>query len=326
MESPSPDLLAECTRILGPVRVAELYLAGLSGAYRDRDSATFQALSFTERLVAWDGEHDAAAAASRARATAAAEAREAARAERCASEAARVLEIAQFLAENPGIDLSSIRPRVYPSYTYLPGQECEFCHGNRDGSRCLGSPECLFRYRAGFFTRQGGRCPWCGLPLPADLSTRRPRDDPMSTVAIDHVIPLTRGGPRRAEWNKQLVHRKCNSSKGNWVTAVALALAAEHGAEVLDFLAICPHPGPLPRDAEVHLMTPLRWDATHGVFHSSLDRIGHRFRALCSLDLGMDWFQMHGSPLPVTCQRCRQRRERLGPGTAPACPGDCCRF
>jgi hypothetical protein len=230
----------------------------------------------------------------------------------------------RFLGENPGIDLSLIRPRVYPSYTYLPAEECSFCRGDREGSRCLGSPECLFRYRAGFFTRQDGLCPWCGEPLPGHLGMATERGVQRADVAIDHIIPMTRGGPVHAEWNKQLLHRKCNSSKGNQVPAAALALAAEHGAEVLDFLAVCHHPGPVPRDAEVHLMTPLRWDATHGVFHSPLDRIGHRFRSLCSRDLGMDWFQVHGSPLPVTCQRCREHRERLGPGTAAACPGECC--
>jgi len=272
-----PDLLAECARVLGPVRVAELYVGGLSGAYHDRDGAAFQAPSFAERLVVWDGEHDAAAAAD-----AEAKEKEAALAERRASEASRALDIAQFLADNPGVDISSLRPRVFPGYTYLPGQERMICRGER-ADRCLSTPECRFRYRAGFFTRQGATCPWCGEPLPADLGMARERSVNRTDVAIDHIIPLTRGGLVHAEWNKQLLHRKCNISKGNLVTASALALAAGRGAEVLDFLAACQHPGPMPRDAVVHLMTPLlRHD---GISRSPLARIGYRFRALCRSQL-----------------------------------------
>lgn len=304
----------------GPSLYAELYTSGLAGIYADRDAASYQALSFAERTAVWDGEHDAAAA----RAVAAAEAKEAAQAERRASEAARAQDIAQFLADNPGIDISSLRPRVFPSHTYLPGQECEFCHGGRDGGRCLGSPECLFRYRAAFFTRQGGLCAWCGELLPADLNTLRRRGEPMAAVAVDHVIPLTRGGPKRAEWNKQLVHAKCNASKGNQVTARALTLAAEHDVQVLGFLAVSEHPGPMPRNAVVYLFTPLI--GYDGIYRSPLARLGQRWRALCRHNLGVGWFAIHGSPPAATCARCLEHRERLGHGNAPACSGECCAF
>lgn len=126
---------------------------GCPALTHDRDGAAFQALSFAERLVVWDGEHDAAAAAD-----AEAKEKEAALAERRASEASRALDIAQFLADNPGVDISSLRPRVFPGYTYLPGQERMICRGER-ADRCLATPECRFRYRAGFFTRQGATCP-----------------------------------------------------------------------------------------------------------------------------------------------------------------------
>ncbi|MGH3067709.1 MAG: HNH endonuclease [Streptosporangiaceae bacterium] len=303
--------------------MAELYLKGVSGAYRDR-GATFEALSYTERLVVWDGEHEAeaAAVASAGRAEAENAGAEAAQGERRVSEAARILDIAQFLADNPGIDISSLRPRVFPSYTYLPGEECRTCHGDRDGRRCLLSPECRFRYRAGFFTRQHGICPWCAEPLPGDLNTERGRGGLTSTVATDHIIPLTRGGPKHAEWNKQLLHEKCNTSKGNHVTAPALAVAAEHDVEVLDFLAVCQHPAPMPHGAVVHLFTPLI--GYDGIFRSPLGRVGCRFRALCGHSFGADWFPVHGSPPPATCQRCREHRERLGAGNAPACAGECC--
>ena len=242
-------------------------------------------------------------------------AEEAALAGRRPSEEARRLNIAQFLADNPGVDISSLKPRAFPGYTYLPGQECEFCHGSRDGERCLGSPECLFRYRAGFFTRQGGICPCCGEPLPAHLGMAGDhRGAKRAVVAIDHIIPRSRGGPTHAEWNKQLLHLKCNSSKGNQVAAPALALAAEHGIKVLDYLAAWEHPGPMPRDAEVHLLPPLL--EHDGIFRSPLDRVGHRLRALCGHDFGVGWFPLHGGPLGATCGRCRARREQLGPGNA----------
>lgn len=230
-------------------------------------------------------------------------------------------DIERFLAANPGIDISSQRPLVFPSYTYLPAEECSFCQGDRDGRRCLGSPECLFRYRAGFFTRQGGICPWCREPLPADLNTFRPRGP---AVSMDHIIPMTRGGPVHAEWNKQLVHDGCNASKSSRVTPVALVLAIERGVEVLDFVAVSAQPAPRLPSAVVHLFPPLRLDRTHGCYVSSLTRTGYRHRALCGQNLGVDWFPVHGSPPAATCGRCQERREQLGPGNAPACSGARC--
>jgi HNH endonuclease len=233
----------------------------------------------------------------------------------------RQLEITRFLEANPGIDLSSLEPWRFPCYTYLPGQECTICRGQR-ADRCLSTPECLFRYRAAFFTRQGGACPWCGGSLPADLGMTRERGVVRADVAIDHIIPLTRGGPD-AEWNKQLLHKKCNTSKGNRVTGPALMLASGHGAEVLDFVAASWPPGPMPQDAVVHLLTPLRFCADR-VLRTALSGIGGGFRALCGHRFDWDWFPVHGSPPAVTCPRCREHRERLGPGNAPACPASCC--
>lgn len=210
---------------------------GCPALTHDRDGAAFQALSFAERLVVWDGEHDAAAAAD-----AEAKEKEAALAERRASEASRALDIAQFLADNPGVDISSLRPRVFPGYTYLPGQERMICRGER-ADRCLATPECRFRYRAGFFTRQGATCPWCGEPLPADLGMARERSVNRTDVAIDHIIPLTRGGLVHAEWNKQLLHRKCNISKGNLVTGLSLGPGGRAWRRGAGFPGGLPAPG-----------------------------------------------------------------------------------
>lgn len=319
MGESSPELLAECARALGPVRSAELYVQGLSGAYNDRGGAAYQALSFTERHVVWDGEREAGRQQARARA----EAERTIQLQPRASDTARAVSIAQFLADNPGVDISSLTPRVFPCYTYLPGEECGICRGDRDGGRCLDTPECLFRYRAGFFTRQAGGCPWCGEPLPGDLGAARYLGAVRADVAIDHIVPLARGGPAHAEWNKQLLHRGCNSSKGDQVTTGAVALAAEHDIKVLDFLAVRQHPGPMPQEAVVHLLPPLI-HGKDGIFRLTSARIGHRFRTLCRLNLGVEWLPVHGSSLAATCGRCLEQRDRLGRGNAPACPGECC--
>jgi len=232
--------------------------------------------------------------------------------------AERQADIERFLAENPGVDISSIRPKVYPAYTYLPGEECSFCHGNRGGRRCLMGNECKFRYRAELFTRQGGTCPWCAAPLPPDLNT-------LSTggpkVSVDHIIPTLRGGPD-LEWNKQLVHAKCNTSKGASMTAAAFALAAEHDVRVLDFLRAREEP---PSEGAVtHLLAPLR-NGKDGRTRWTADRIGSRFRALCGRNLGVDWLPVHGNAPAAPCGRCEVRRAELGPGSISACPYPCCR-
>jgi 5-methylcytosine-specific restriction endonuclease McrA len=70
--------------------------------------------------------------------------------------------------------------------------------------------------------RQDGMCPWCSLPLLADLAAAH----------VDHVIPASRGGPD-CLWNLQLLHPKCNRTKGDRLTPEALALASAHGINLL---------------------------------------------------------------------------------------------
>jgi len=50
-------------------------------------------------------------------------------------------------------------------------------------------------------------CGICGNPIDYLL----PHDDPMS-FTVDHIIPLSKGGPDRID-NKQAAHRRCNSTK-----------------------------------------------------------------------------------------------------------------
>jgi hypothetical protein len=61
---------------------------------------------------------------------------------------------------------------------------------------------------------------------------------------VDHVIPIIRGGPREA-WNLELLHSKCNGSKGDRMTAGAWALARVHGIE-----AVPPDPAALRHGVE----------------------------------------------------------------------------
>ena len=65
---------------------------------------------------------------------------------------------------------------------------------------------------------QGWACPWCTMPLPADLGG----------TDVDHIIPVASGGPDEA-WNFQLLHGPCNRAKWDRVTPQAIALAAAHG-------------------------------------------------------------------------------------------------
>jgi hypothetical protein len=80
-------------------------------------------------------------------------------------------------------------------------------------------------HRQAFLTElvelQAWRCPWCGDSLP---------DSPPGT-AVDHIIPKVFGGPHR-RWNLQLLHRDCNSAKGNKITAEALELADAHAVTI----------------------------------------------------------------------------------------------
>jgi 5-methylcytosine-specific restriction endonuclease McrA len=250
MDGPAPELAAGCARILGPVRVAELYLAGLSGAYRDRDGEAFQALSFTERQVVWDGEHDAAAA------------------ERAASERAAALKYAEeafaeyagFTEKYPGVDIGPLAcavgrdsrtgqwtgpPSPPPAgglaapgdraYGWLCERlvitrclryECtdeELLHGRRY-AHCERNK---FRAKAFLWTRQDGRCGWCGKPLLVGLGYYPVRSDPRSALfpEIDHIVPRSRGGPY-VPGNTQLVHRQCNQQKNTKMTPRAGELVA----------------------------------------------------------------------------------------------------
>lgn len=236
------------------------------------------------------------------------------------SEEDRKKEIAQFLKAHPGIDVSEIAPRIFPYYTHLPGEECYFCHGAREDGPCILSPECRFRYRAGFFTRQGGICPWCGDPLPGHLGMARDLGRYRADVAMGHIIPVSRGGGRE-EWNLQLLHRSCNSAKGDRVTGAVLALAAEHDAEVLDYLPV--RSTQAGQDGAVHLLRPVVERRT--MYVRTMYAPGYRFRALCGRQIGTDGVVVHGrEPATVTCERCRWHQERRGRGNAPACPEACC--
>jgi hypothetical protein len=79
----------------------------------------------------------------------------------------------------------------------------------------------LARRRERLARAQDGICPWCGLPLPEDLTG----------TEVDHIIPRIRGGPDEP-WNRQLLHFKCNKTKRFRLTDAAIALAAEHGVIV----------------------------------------------------------------------------------------------
>jgi 5-methylcytosine-specific restriction endonuclease McrA len=76
-------------------------------------------------------------------------------------------------------------------------------------------------------------CTWCNEPLGRGS-------------AVDHIIPLSRGGPNVA-WNRELLHRRCNQEKGNLLTSRAIALAELHGITLLEprrRYAAAPRPGP----------------------------------------------------------------------------------
>ena len=68
---------------------------------------------------------------------------------------------------------------------------------------------------------QSWTCTWCGERLAADLAGTH----------IDHIIPLSLGGPDM-EWNLALLHAPCNLSKNNKLTPQAIKLADEHGITI----------------------------------------------------------------------------------------------
>jgi len=90
-----------------------------------------------------------------------------------------------------------------------PGQtDCPDCQAARGRAK-----------RAELVRRDGPLCSWCGGPLPADLAA----------TEIDHIIPVSLGGPRDPQWNKQILHETCNRAKLNSVTDRALEVATQHG-------------------------------------------------------------------------------------------------
>lgn len=217
---------------------------------------------------------------------------------------ARPAQVAEFLLAHPGIlaghEIRGREGSLDRLDRWIPGEECWNCRGKRRHGPCPAVPACHYRYKAGFFTRQGGICPWCGNTLPADLAR----------TAVDHIVPVSRGGPW-VDQNLQLLHFGCNASKGNRVTAAALELAAAHGWLVIDFLPVQVLPGagkPL-----VHLLAPYRTRLP--------------IRAICGFSFGFPLEKTGGPPsgeaaVPqnATCLKCRAARERLGPGNSPAPP------
>jgi 5-methylcytosine-specific restriction endonuclease McrA len=71
--------------------------------------------------------------------------------------------------------------------------------------------------------RDGWQCTWCGQSLLDDFDA----------AVIDHIIPVTRGGPRDPQWNQQVLHPQCNRKKMNLITDRARSVAAEHGYELV---------------------------------------------------------------------------------------------
>lgn len=89
--------------------------------------------------------------------------------------------------------------------------------------------------RAMLAEQQAGLCAWCNLPLPENLET--------GEVALDHIIPRSRGGPDYI-WNRQVLHEQCNgpNGKGDKLTPEAERLAAKHGIQLHEPLP-CSWPG-----------------------------------------------------------------------------------
>jgi 5-methylcytosine-specific restriction endonuclease McrA len=61
--------------------------------------------------------------------------------------------------------------------------------------------------------RRGDPCWLCGCPIPPGLDARHPM-----SFTLDHVVPLSRGGPLLDPANARAAHRRCNSAKGNRTT------------------------------------------------------------------------------------------------------------
>lgn len=81
------------------------------------------------------------------------------------------------------------------------------------------------RRRVELAEQQDWTCPWCGMRLfPSDIGAGQ--------TDADHVIPLARGGPREL-WNRELLHSKCNRSKGRQMTARAWELTRQYAVAVV---------------------------------------------------------------------------------------------
>jgi 5-methylcytosine-specific restriction endonuclease McrA len=105
-----------------------------------------------------------------------------------------------------------------------PGRTCRYAEcdntvqpGQSDCPDCQAAVRQVDRQA--LVRRDGPDCSWCGELLPDDLDA----------AAVDHIIPVSRGGPRDPLWNRQVLHKACNIAKSNSVTERALEAAAQHG-------------------------------------------------------------------------------------------------
>lgn len=96
--------------------------------------------------------------------------------------------------------------------------ECHSCTAAR-----LRAKRLMPALKQALVERDGWLCSWCEKSL----------QDDFDTAVIDHVIPVTRGGPRDPQWNQQVLHPRCNRAKINSITDRARILAAEHGFELV---------------------------------------------------------------------------------------------
>ena len=225
------------------------------------------------------------------------------------SERRRAGEIREFRSMFPLVDLDAV-PRK--GWMRWPGVRCS------DGASLCpvphNGPVCKLRHRAQLFTVQAGTCGWCGETLPANLE----RSD------IDHVIPRSRRGPDE-RWNLQLLHSACNSAKSARLTEAAYDLADAHGFAIPDFVAVWEQPANLTdgrsgtSPARFYRKPVARWSPSSGPVH--LAGPVERRQTLCGYGFAGGWMRADGEggkPWNATCDRCRERRLELGPGTVPA--------
>lgn len=104
-----------------------------------------------------------------------------------------------------------------------PAGRRKYCHD------CLGKGEALpkkYLYRADIFRRDGYACVYCGV-LGKD---RKSPDDGRSFLQVDHIVPLSKGGPTTAA-NVATACAPCNKAKGKSL------LSADRQAEILAIVA-----------------------------------------------------------------------------------------